>query len=73
MAAYKKQPGPQYLIDFLPHYTFQQLKQLAPLSANDGKLRSLWLLAGEQTIVVPKESLAAFRRNLQKLGYGVSV
>jgi hypothetical protein len=45
---------------------------LAQLIANDGKLRSLCLLAGEQTIVVPKENEAAFRRNLRKLGYGVS-
>ncbi len=45
---------------------------LAQLIVNDGKLRSLCLLAGEQTIVVPKENLAAFRRNLRKLGYGVS-
>lgn len=46
---------------------------LAQLIANDGKLRSLCLLAGEQTIVVPKENEAAFRRNLRQLGYGVSV
>jgi len=45
---------------------------LAQLIANDGKLRSLCLLAGEQTIVVPKENEAAFRRNLRQLGYGVS-
>jgi hypothetical protein len=44
---------------------------LAQLIANDGKLRSLCLLAGEQTIVVPKENEAAFRRNLRQLGYGV--
>ena len=46
---------------------------LAQLIANDGKLRSLCLLAGEQTIVVPKENEAAFRRNLRQLGYGVLV
>ncbi len=46
---------------------------LAQLIANDGKLRSLCLLAGKQTIVVPKEDEAAFRRNLRQLGYGVSV
>lgn len=44
---------------------------LAQLIANDGKLRSLCLLAGERTIVVPKENEATFRRNLRKLGYGV--
>jgi hypothetical protein len=44
---------------------------LAQLIANDGKLRSLCLLAGEQIIVVPKENEAAFRRNLRQLGYGV--
>ena len=45
---------------------------LAQLIVNDGKLRSLCLLAGEQTIVVPKENEAAFRRKLRQLGYGVS-
>ncbi len=44
---------------------------LAQIIANDGKLRSLCLLAGEQTIVIPKENEAAFRRNLRLLGYGV--
>lgn len=46
---------------------------LAQLITNDGKLRSLCMLAGDQTIVVPKENEAAFRRNLRKLGYGVSI
>ncbi|MCB0156270.1 MAG: hypothetical protein KDF65_15855 [Anaerolineae bacterium] len=45
---------------------------LAQLIANDGKLRSLCLLAGEQTIVIPKENEAAFRRTLRQLGYGVT-
>ncbi len=45
---------------------------LAQLVANDGKLRALCLLAGDRYIVVPAKSKAAFRRNLRKLGYGVS-
>jgi hypothetical protein len=44
---------------------------LAQIIANDSSLRSLCLLAGEQTIVVPKENETKFRRNLRKLGYGV--
>jgi hypothetical protein len=44
---------------------------LAQLIANDGKLRSLCLLAGGHTIVIPKENEATFRRNLRQLGYGM--
>jgi hypothetical protein len=46
---------------------------LAQLIANDSKLRSLCMVAGERYIVVPKDNEAAFRRTLRKLGYGVSV
>ena len=45
---------------------------LAKLITNDSKLRSLCLLAGTNTIVVPNDKKAAFRRALRKLGYGVT-
>ncbi|MBU0495073.1 MAG: hypothetical protein KKB13_24775, partial [Chloroflexi bacterium] len=44
---------------------------LAQLIANDGRLRSLCLLAGDRYLVVPAESESAFRRALRELGYGL--
>ena len=46
---------------------------LAQLIINDGRLRSLCILAGEHHIVVPAEHESAFRRALRELGYGVSL
>ncbi len=45
---------------------------LAQLIANDSKLRSLCMVAGNHYIVVPRDNEAAFRRTLRKLGYGLS-
>jgi hypothetical protein len=42
---------------------------LARLIANDSRLRSLCLLAGEQHLVVLNENQKAFRRGLRELGY----
>jgi len=44
---------------------------LAQLIANDRRLRSLCMLAGERHIVVPAEAEKAFRRGLRELGYGL--
>ncbi len=46
---------------------------LAQLIANDRRLRSLCMVAGERHIVVPADNEKAFRRTLRELGYGVSV
>jgi len=46
---------------------------LAQLIANDSRLRSLCLVAGERHIVVPSDSEAAFRRALRELGYTLSL
>ena len=42
---------------------------LAQLIANDARLRSLCMVAGERWIVVPGASESAFRRGLRDLGY----
>ncbi len=44
---------------------------LALLIANDRRLRSLCLLAGERHLVIPAESEKAFRRALHELGYAL--
>jgi len=44
---------------------------LAQLIANDGRLRSLCILAGERHIVVPESDEKAFRRALHELGYSL--
>lgn len=44
---------------------------LAQLLVNDARLRSLCLLAGERSIVVPAASETTFRRVLRELGYGL--
>lgn len=46
---------------------------LAQLIANDSRLRSLCMLAGERHIVVPADAEKAFRRALHDLGYGLPV
>jgi hypothetical protein len=45
---------------------------LAQLIANDSRLCSLCMVAGERHIVVPMDNEKAFRRALRELGYGVS-
>jgi hypothetical protein len=45
---------------------------LAQLIANDPRMRSLCLLAGQRHLVVPKDAERAFRRALRQMGYGVS-
>ncbi len=44
---------------------------LAQLIANDSRLRSLCMLAGERHIVVPADAEKAFLRALHNLGYGL--
>ena len=44
---------------------------LALLIANDSRLRSLCLLAGERHLVIPAEGEKAFRRALHELGYAL--
>ncbi len=44
---------------------------LAQLIANDSRLRSLCILAGERHIVVPASNEKAFRRALHELGYSL--
>jgi hypothetical protein len=44
---------------------------LALLIANDRRLRSLCMLAGERHLVIPAESEKAFRRALHELGYAL--
>lgn len=46
---------------------------LANLIANNSRLRSLCMLAGERHIVVPANAENAFRRALRELGYGLPV
>ncbi len=54
--------GPALLIE-------AQDAALAQLIANDSRLRSLCMLAGERHIVVPADAESAFRRALRELGY----
>ena len=44
---------------------------LALLIANDSRLRSLCMLAGERHLVIPAEGEKAFRRALHELGYAL--
>ena len=44
---------------------------LALLIANDSRLRSLCMLAGERYLVIPAEGEKAFRRALHELGYAL--
>jgi hypothetical protein len=45
---------------------------LAQRIANDSRMRSLCMLAGERHLVVPEQHESAFRRALHAMGYGIS-
>ncbi len=48
-------------------------KAMAQLIANDSRLKDLCMSAGEQYVVVPRETETRFRRELRNLGYVLNI